>query len=148
MRLRIVLILGFALVGVALLWADFTAHADLSTLSDRGLSVPATVTRLETKHQTVTYSYVLPSGTYTGVWDDGGGAGNPAYTDLHVGDIITAVYLPSAPSKSVPGDPHIRLVQQEAVIGVTIGGFFLVGLTIIYAYFFVGGRRSMSVWRG
>ncbi len=148
LRLRLVLIIGFAVFGAALVWGNVANYKSLSALQDHGITVDGQVTYLIPKNERVEYTFFVGQTEFHGATDDGGGYGNPDYSHLSESGPISVVYLPDDPSTSIAGRAFLRSAHVVGEIALTAAATFLVAVVVLYGYFFVGGVGSVKRLRG
>src|SRR5437763_16755322 len=74
-------------------------------LAKRGVRVNGTVTAIEPEnHQIVRYRYSVSGHDYAG--SGHGGRGNPSFSNITVGQIVTVFYDPAKPETSTLGYPQ------------------------------------------
>lgn len=110
-----------------LLWifSAFGIHYGLSQLNipfwtelaEHGISTKGMVTIKEpTNHATIHYTFEVAGNTYSGKGQ--ASSGNPEFDQLHWGDSILIVYLPSNPEFSYPGNPNLLLKNEWGAINL------------------------------
>ena len=96
-------------------------------LADKGVMVEAIVTALDCgNHGTVRYSFMAGGRPFDGVGQPG--EGNRPCEDLRVGDSLSVWYRPAAPELNSPGDPQVRLRNEQ--VSVALVAFLLPALLL------------------
>lgn len=146
-RIRVVVLFVLFVILGLFVYSRFTAYHDLTQLRDGGVGTTGTITGLDSLRHTVSYKFTAFNITYTGTDSVSAGDGNPPYDALHIGGSIGVTYDPADPRISATGNPAFRVVGLETGIGITSGAVVILGLAGIYAYFFIGGDKGVSVWK-
>jgi Protein of unknown function (DUF3592) len=97
-------------------------------LSDHGVAVTGSVTRLEPRnHQFVGYSYEVSGQAFTGTGN--ASRGNPNFALLRVGDDVHVWYLPDRPNESCLGNPDSLLKNETTAVllGAVFAPTFILG---------------------
>jgi hypothetical protein len=146
-RIRVLVIFCLLILVGLFAFSRFSRYHDLTDLRDHGAVTVGTVTKVDSSHNLVTYTFDAFSQHYTGQDSPSVGDGGLPASQLRSGTNVTVFYVPADPTISVIGDPESRIVTFEIGIAATVGIVFIIGVAGIYFFFFVGGRKGADVWK-
>lgn len=146
-RIRVLILFCLLILLGVFAFSRFSRYHDLTGLRDNGGVTVGSVTKVDSVHHQVTYSFQAFGQAYSGVDTPSPGDGSPPFATLRTGSSVPVVYDPSDPTLSVMGDPEARIVTFEIGIAATVGIVFILGVAGIYFFFFVGGKKGFTIWK-
>ena len=128
-----------ALVVYALGYVVFD-QARVERLASKGVEIYANVDAKEPQnHNTIRYSYSVKGKDYKG--SGGAGNGNPALSQIQIGQKLVAYYDPTRPEDSFLGYPQLRAESQNGLILLMVLIVPAVPMLAVLVFYFVLGRQ-------